>query len=84
MNFGPTQEQVALCDQMKSFSNNTLGKDLSARDAAGEFRREDWEACAKEGVFGLNTPKELGGSGHDILTSAVSYTHLTLPTNREV
>lgn len=71
MNFGPTQEQVALCDQMKSFSNNTLGKDLSARDAAGEFRREDWEACAKEGVFGLNTPKELGGSGHDILTSVL-------------
>ena len=71
MNFGPTQEQVALCDQMKSFSKNTLGKDLAARDAAGEFRREDWEACAKEGVFGLNTPKELGGSGHDVLTSVL-------------
>jgi len=69
MNFGPSQEQIALCDQTKSFSQSTLGKDLSARDATGEFRRADWDACAKQGVFGLNTPKELGGSGHDIQTS---------------
>jgi len=69
MNFGPSQEQIALCDQTKSFSQSTLGKDLSARDAAGEFRREDWDACAKQGIFGLNTPKELGGGGHDIQTS---------------
>jgi len=71
MNFGPSAEQVALCDEIKSFSQATLGKDLSVRDAAGEFRREDWNACAAQGVFGLNTPKELGGSGHNIQTSVL-------------
>jgi len=71
MNFEPSKEQVALCDQMKSFAQTTLGEALLARDAAGEFRRADWDACANQGVFGLNTPKELGGSGRDTLTSVL-------------
>lgn len=71
MNFGPSPEQIALCDQIKSFSHTTLSKDLAARDASGEFRRDDWDACAKQGVFGLNTPTELGGSGYDVQTSVL-------------
>jgi len=69
MNFQLSKEQITLCDQIKSFSQTTLGKDLASKDAASEFDPEDWNACAKQGVFGLNTPKELGGSGHDMQTS---------------
>lgn len=35
------------------------------------FLRSDWEACAREGIFGLNTPVELTGAGHDVLTSVL-------------
>jgi len=71
MNFLRSPEQVALCDQTKSFSQTTLGNDLYARDAASEFRREDWVACAQQGLFGLNIPKELGGSEYDVQTSVL-------------
>ena len=72
MNFLPSTQQNLLCEEMQSFAEATIGKDLLQRDASGEFRKEDWLACAKKGVFGLNTPVELGGQGHNVLTSVLA------------
>ena len=71
MNFSPTEEQLSLCDQTKRFAENLLGKDLAARDSKGEFSRDEWDACVQQGIFGLNVPTQLGGAGHDVLTSAL-------------
>jgi len=71
MNFNATPEQLASCDQMRAFATSKLGKDLAKRDATMEFVRDDWDACAQQGVFGLNTPKVLGGSGFDVQTSVL-------------
>ena len=71
MNVNATPEQLASCDQMRAFATSELGKDLVKRDATMEFVRDDWDACAQQGVFGLNTPKALGGSGFDVQTSVL-------------
>ena len=43
-----------------------------------EYLSENYE------VFVIAPEKEMSGSGSSITTKTVSYTHLTLPTNREV
>ena len=51
-----------LQESIRVFALNELGLDLRERDQSEEFQKEDWQACAKQGIFGLNTPKRLGGS----------------------
>jgi len=69
MSFSLSEHQISLAKQTQEFASENLGADLADRDANSVFQRSDWDACARHGVLGLNVPKELGGSGHDILTS---------------
>ena len=41
-----------------------------AADEAGEFFREGWESCGRQGILGLLLPREYGGSGLGALSSA--------------
>lgn len=63
------EEKFNLQESIRRFALEELGSDLKGRDQREEFQREDWQACAEHGIFGLNTPKHLGGSELSTLDS---------------
>lgn len=69
MNFSPTEQQAALYDEVRRFAKDQLTYNLEQRDAECFFVEENWQACAKQGILGLNIPKEYGGSGYDMTTT---------------
>ena len=71
MDFSLSAEQRELTDAAVDFARRELNRDLMTREAAGEFSREAWQACAKFGIQGLPVPAELGGAGSDVLTTAL-------------
>lgn len=72
MDFDWTDEQRALRDRIIQFARCELSDDFARRDAESRFSRELWNRCAAFGVQGLPFPKEYGGSGHDVLTTALA------------
>jgi hypothetical protein len=71
MDFAWSPEQQALKESVKNFARNELGKGLMERDKEGTFSFEDWKKCADFGIQGLPIPKEYGGSGSDVVTTAL-------------
>jgi alkylation response protein AidB-like acyl-CoA dehydrogenase len=71
MDFSLSAEQRELTEAAVAFARRELNRDLVKREDAGEFPRDAWQACAKFGVQGLPVPAELGGSGSDVLTTAL-------------
>jgi alkylation response protein AidB-like acyl-CoA dehydrogenase len=71
MEFSLSAEQRELKEAAAAFARAKLNQDLVERDEAGEFSLEAWQACARFGIQGLPVPAELGGSGSDILTTAL-------------
>ncbi|MEM6794109.1 MAG: acyl-CoA dehydrogenase family protein [Acidobacteriota bacterium] len=70
MEFSWSDEQKRRYDECVAFAQNQLDAgDLAERDRRGEFRQEDWQACADFGVLGWCMPKEYGGAGLDVVTS---------------
>ena len=69
MNIDPTEKQSVWCEDIKKFAAEELTFDLERRDQEAAFLEENWQACAKKGIMGLNMPTEYGGSGHDLSTS---------------
>lgn len=71
MDFSLTDEQRELTEAAADFARRELNQDLVKRDDASEFPREAWRACASFGIQGLPVPAELGGTGCDVLTTAL-------------
>ena len=71
MDFLLSAEQRELTEGAADFARRELNQDLVKREDAGEFPREAWRKCAKFGVQGLPVPAELGGTGADVLTTAL-------------
>ncbi len=71
MDFSLTPEQRELTEAAADFARRQLNDDLVKRDDTGEFPRDLWRACAKFGILGLPVPAEFGGSGTDIVTTAL-------------
>lgn len=72
MDFSLTADQRELTEAATAFARQELNEDLLKREEAGEFPREAWRKCAKFGVQGLPVPTELGGTGADVLTTALA------------
>ncbi|BCB84578.1 acyl-CoA dehydrogenase family protein [Phytohabitans suffuscus] len=72
MDFGPNAEQAAFQDSVRRFATSCLNDDLVGRDRAGTFDRSSWERCASFGLQGLPVPREYGGQGADLLTTALA------------
>lgn len=68
MEFGWSDEQQRLRDEIVRFAENELNDDLVLRDADSEFSLEAWKKCAAFGIQGLPIPTKLGGGGADVLT----------------
>jgi alkylation response protein AidB-like acyl-CoA dehydrogenase len=71
LDFSLSAEQEELKAAAVDFARRELDKDYTEREAAGEFSRQAWRACANFGVQGLPVPAELGGGGADILTTVL-------------
>jgi alkylation response protein AidB-like acyl-CoA dehydrogenase len=71
VDFALSAEQRELTEAAVAFARRELNQDLAKREDAGEFPRDAWRACAKFGIQGLPIPAELGGSGTDVLTTAL-------------
>jgi alkylation response protein AidB-like acyl-CoA dehydrogenase len=71
VDFSLTTEQRELTEAAADFARRELNRDLMKREDAGEFPRDEWQACAKFGIQGLPIPAELGGAGSDVLTTAL-------------
>lgn len=63
MDFAWTANQEELRRAALQFAGRSLNNDLVRRDAASEFSRESWNACARFGIQGLLVPARYGGAG---------------------
>jgi len=71
VDFSLSAEQRELMEAAAAFARAELGHDVTKLDEAGEFPMDAWRACAKFGIQGLPVPAELGGSGADVVTTAL-------------
>ena len=71
MDFSWNDEQLLLKRSVIEFAQQELNQGLVERDRAGSPSSESWKKCADFGIQGLSTPKELGGSGLDPLTTMI-------------
>lgn len=71
MDFSLTAEQLELAKAAEDFARSELNEGLARREDTGEFPHDLWRACAKFGVLGLPVPAEFGGTGNDVITTAV-------------
>jgi len=71
MDFSFTNEQQELKASVIEFAKKELNRDLARHEAAEEFPREAWRACARFGIQGLPVPSEYGGSASDIMSTVL-------------
>ena len=84
-----SEEQAFLKDTAKKFAQEktptTHFREIRDNENPECFDRAIWQEMAAQGWSGILVPEEYGGSNFGLAgIGAVSYTHLTLPTNREV
>ncbi|MGI9077242.1 MAG: acyl-CoA dehydrogenase family protein [Gemmatimonadaceae bacterium] len=72
MDFGLSEDQQTLRDEIIRFARNELNDGLIERDRSGTFSRDLWLKCGEMGLLGLAVPEQHGGSGLDALTSAIA------------
>lgn len=73
MEFTWNEDQVALREAASEFGARRLVDGVEARDRAGAFSRETWDACADFGLPGLLVPERWGGGGQDLLTAVATF-----------
>ena len=72
MDFGWTDEQVALRESVIGFAQRELASEVSSDDRTHTFPHESWKRCAAQGIQGLPIPEAYGGSGADTLSVIVA------------
>jgi alkylation response protein AidB-like acyl-CoA dehydrogenase len=68
MDFGLTEEQEELREQIVRLARNELNDGVVGRDEAGSFSVQAWKRCASIGIQGLPVPEAFGGQGADPVT----------------
>jgi acyl-CoA dehydrogenase len=72
MNFDRVQEHELLRDSVRAFFDRELPEErIRELDRSRRIPRELWRRFAQLGWMGLSVPTEFGGSGADVMTSAV-------------
>jgi alkylation response protein AidB-like acyl-CoA dehydrogenase len=72
MDFGFSEEQLAIKKEVIAFARQELNRDMVAHDKQGSFFREGWKKCADFGILGLPFPTQYGGSEADIITTTLA------------
>jgi alkylation response protein AidB-like acyl-CoA dehydrogenase len=70
MDFNLTTEQRSLCATLTE-AGRRLNEGLPERERKGGFHPEAWRLAAEAGLHGLPLPREYGGGGADVLTTAL-------------
>jgi alkylation response protein AidB-like acyl-CoA dehydrogenase len=70
MDFNLTAEQRSLCRALAE-AGERLNDGLPERERTGGFHLEAWRLAAAAGLHGLPLPREYGGGGADVLTTAL-------------
>ena len=60
-------EQIKLRQELMTFASNL---DQNPSDLNHQDIRNTWQKCAEQGILGLSTPQDYGGTGTDPLTAA--------------
>ncbi|RKS82783.1 hypothetical protein BDK61_2103 [Haloarcula quadrata] len=71
MDFGLTEEQRQIQDEIARFAENEIKPVATEYDTEEKFPREIVEKAAEMGLTGANIPMEYGGAGYDMLTNAI-------------
>jgi acyl-CoA dehydrogenase len=71
MDFGLSDEQKAIRDEVRRFAENEIAPVASEYDQAEEYPWEVMEAAAEMGLTGANIPVEYGGAGYTPLEIAI-------------
>lgn len=70
MEFGWTQQQTELYDNVLVFAREALNDDVAGRDRDHRFPRAEWDKCGEMGLAGLSVAEEYGGMGLDAVTTS--------------
>lgn len=70
MDFSLTREQTAICRAVKEVCTGYFSRQDTATDSG--FAHDLWRKVCGIGVLGLPVPEELGGTGGDMLTTALA------------
>jgi len=68
IDFAITEEQSAIRDAFRRLVEERILPRAREIDEAGEFPRAEFRAVGDLGFFGMRYPKEVGGTGHDMIT----------------
>ena len=71
MDFGLTDEQQAIRDEVRRFAENEIIPVASEYDEAEEFPHEVMDKAADAGLLGPSIPLEYGGAGYSPLETAI-------------
>jgi hypothetical protein len=72
MEFGLTDEQRLLHDEIVRLAQRELTPGARERDRNEEFSMELWKRCAEMGLQGLPVPPNYGGTGLDPVSTAIA------------
>ena len=89
VDFTLTDEQRNLREMAHDFAAKEIRPVAWEYDREGTWPQDIIEKAWEVGLMNSHIPEEYGGAGAGyldgcLIEEAVSYTHLTLPTNREV
>ncbi|WP_308418683.1 acyl-CoA dehydrogenase family protein [Leeia aquatica] len=66
------EDQRLIRDAVRDYAQHELWPTAAERDRSHRFPREELQALASMGLFGLTVPTEWGGAGLDYLSAAVA------------
>lgn len=72
MDFSLNKEQKAICRSIKELCDDTFNAGVEEDDSRGVFSKQKWSLCGELGILGIVVPEAYGGSGHNMLTTALA------------
>ncbi len=76
MDFNFSKEQRQICRTIQETSRKALNENIFEHDEESIFPEKKWQICGNLGIQGLPIPKKYGGSGLDLLTTALAIQYL--------
>ena len=72
MEFAFSREQLMFKKEVINFAKKEIAPNTQEHDLKGEFDLESFRKMADFGILGLHFPEEYGGSGADVVTTALA------------